>query len=210
METEISQEMRLFSPSGERLYLNGLERKQFLAATSEEEPIQRMFCSVLCYTGCRPSEALELTPERILIEEQALVFRSLKKRKVDSKGRIKQPQYRTVQVPQEFIEKLDLVFGIRAIQKRGKDIRTSFWSMSRSTAYRIVKRVMKRAGIKGKQATSKGLRHAYGVGMVSAKKPLPIHILSQLMGHSDTKTTEVYLQVVGEEKRQMVIAAWEE
>jgi hypothetical protein len=29
------------------------------------------------------------------------------------------------------------------------------------------------------------------------------------MGHSDTKTTEIYFQVVGEEKRQMVIDAWE-
>lgn len=29
------------------------------------------------------------------------------------------------------------------------------------------------------------------------------------MGHTDTKTTEIYLQVVGEEKRQMVTDAWE-
>jgi integrase/recombinase XerD len=51
--------------------------------------------------------------------------------------------------------------------------------------------------------------HGFGVAMVTAKKPLPIHILSQLMGHTDAKTTEVYLQVVGEEKRQMVSDAWE-
>jgi hypothetical protein len=29
------------------------------------------------------------------------------------------------------------------------------------------------------------------------------------MGHSDTKTTEIYLQVVREEKRQWVADAWE-
>jgi hypothetical protein len=29
------------------------------------------------------------------------------------------------------------------------------------------------------------------------------------MGHSDTKTTEIDLQVVGEEKRKLVDDAWE-
>jgi site-specific recombinase XerD len=68
---------------------------------------------------------------------------------------------------------------------------------------------MDRAGIRGKQATGKGLRHGFGVKMVTSKNPLPLHVLSQLMGHSDTKTTEIYLQVVGEEKRQLVADAWE-
>ncbi len=44
--------MRLFSESGERLYLNARERHNFLAAAEEEEPIRRMFCHVLHYTGC--------------------------------------------------------------------------------------------------------------------------------------------------------------
>lgn len=79
--------------------------------------------------------------------------------------------------------------------------------MSRPTAYRLVKRVMDRAKIVGKQATGKGLRHGFGVAMVTARKP--IHVLAQLMGHSDSKTTEIYLQVVGEEQRQMVTDAWE-
>jgi integrase/recombinase XerD len=127
----------------------------------------------------------------------------------DGRGRMKQPEYRTVPVPQIFIEKLDLVFGIKDIQKRQKVLAAHLWSMSRSTAYRLVKRVMDRARIKGKQATGKNLRHGFGVAMVRAQKPLPLHILSQLMGHSDTKTTEVYMQVVGEEKRKMVREAWE-
>jgi len=180
-----------------------------LAALDEERPIDRLFCHVLHYSGCRPSEALELTPGRILIEERALVFRSLKKRKKDARGRIKQPQYRTVPVPEILIESLDLVYGIRALHKKEKGIDIPLWTMSRPTAYRLVKRVMTRAGIVGKQATGKGLRHGFGVAMMTAKKPLPIHVLSQLMGHTDTKTTEIYLQVVGEEKRQMVSDAWE-
>jgi integrase len=168
-----------------------------------------MFCHVLHYTGCRPTEALELVPERVLIDECSLVFRSLKKRKVDMRGRPKLPQFRTVPVPKMLIRHLDLVFDLKKAQKRGRDMDKPLWSMSRPTAYRMVKRVMDRAGIKGMQATGKGLRHGFGVAMVTAKKPLPLHVLSQLMGHSDSKTTEIYLQVVGQEKRQLVADAWE-
>ncbi|MCP4236739.1 MAG: tyrosine-type recombinase/integrase [Aestuariibacter sp.] len=81
------------------------------------------------------------------------------------------------------------------------------WHMSCPTAYRLAKRVMDRAGIQGKQTTDKGF-HGFGVAMVTARKPQPLHVLSQFMGHSDTKTTEIYLQVVGEEKRQMVTDEW--
>jgi integrase len=181
-ETEYSPEMRLFSPKGERLYLTAQERKLFLDAADQEERQDRMFCRLLHYTGCRPSEALELSPGRILMNDSAIVFRSLKKRKQDSRGRPKHPQYRTVPVPTMMVEHLDLVFGIKKLQKRGRGLDKPIWTMSRPTAYRLVKRVMNRAGIKGKQATGKGLRHGFGVAMVTAKKPLPLHVLSQLMG----------------------------
>jgi integrase len=60
------------------------------------------------------------------------------------------------------------------------------------------------------QATGKGIRHSFGITLLSGSKPLPIHILAQLMGHSSTKTTEIYLQAIGEEKRKLVLDAWEE
>ncbi|MBA1446437.1 MAG: site-specific integrase [Chromatiales bacterium] len=201
--------MRLFSTEGERLYLNAQERADYLVALDDEAPQDRLFCQVLHYTGCRPTEALQLVAKRVLIGEQSLVFRSLKKRKVDNKGRKKQPQFRAVPVPELLIDRLDLVFDLRARQKRGQGLDVPLWSMSRPTAYRLVKRVMDRAGIEGKQATGKGLRHGFGIAMVTATKPVPIHILAQLMGHSDTKTTEIYLQVVGDEKRQIVTEAWD-
>ena len=42
-----------------------------------------------------------------------------------------------------------------------------------------------------------------------SQKPLPIYVLSQLMGQTGRKTTEIYLQVVGDEERQMVSDTWE-
>lgn len=210
MIIEKSPEMRLFSPEGERLYLTAQERKRFLTALNEEGRENRIFCKVLHYTGCRPSEALELTPDRILIDSKDIVFRSLKKRKKDGRGRIKQPEFRTVPVPSNLIDIFDLVFDIRRLHRRQEKLKKPFWDMSRPTAYRLVKRVMERANINGKQATGKGLRHAFGIALLSGPKPLPIHILAQLMGHSSTKTTEIYLQVVSEEKRKMVLDAWED
>ena len=40
--------------------------------------------------------------------------------------------------------------------------------MSRPTAWRLIKRVMTRANIQGRQATGKGLCHGFGVAMVTA------------------------------------------
>lgn len=210
MTVETTQEMRLFSPDGERLYLTAQERKQFLMALEDEKREYRIFCQVLHYTGCRPSEALELTPARILIDSKDIVFRSLKKRKTDQKGRLKQPEFRAVPVPSSLIEKFDLVFDIRKTLRKQKGINKRFWDMSRPTAYRLVKRVMDRAKITGKCATGKGLRHGFGVAMVSGPNPLPLHILAQIMGHTNTKTTEIYLQVIGDEKRKLVLDAWED
>ena len=205
--SEISPEMRIYSPAGERLYLTAEERAAFLRASIEEPPAERMFCQVLHDTGCRPTEARELTSDRILLEERGIVFRTLKKRKTDGRGRTKLPQYRTVPVSDRLIENLDLVFSLRARDKT-EQLQTPLWPMSRPTAYRLIKRVMDRAGIEGKQATGKGLRHGFGVAMVTAAKPVPIHLLAKAMGHSSTKTTEVYLQVIGEEERGLFLGAW--
>ena len=209
-------EMRLYSATGERLYLDAGERAAFLSALDAEAPANRMYGHVLHYTGCRPTEALQLTVGRVLIAEQALVLQSLKKRRIDNRGRERVPQYRTVPVPAALIESLDLVFNLRARQRRpeqtgrpGANRDAPLWAMSRPTAWRLIKRVMARANIQGRQATGKGLRHGFGVAMVTAGRPLPIHVLSQLMGHASTKVTEIYLQMVGEEQRRLVMEAWE-
>ena len=206
---DVSPEMRLFSPAGERLYLTTEERKRFLTSANEEDRAERLFCQLLHYTGCRPSEALELPPGQVLIDEQCIVFRCLKKRKKDGKGRIKQPEYRSVPIPRSLIEGLDLFFDIRNRQRKQQRLKEPLFPWSRPTAYRLVKRVMDRAKINGKRATGKGLRHAFGIAMASGSKPLPIHLLAEIMGHTSTKTTEVYLKFVGDEKRQLVLDAWE-
>jgi len=54
-------EMRLYDTDGRRLYLNAEERAAFLAAAATAPPKTRLFAETLHCTGCRLSEALELS-----------------------------------------------------------------------------------------------------------------------------------------------------
>ena len=111
--TTYENEMRLFDPKlGQRLYVDAKERELFLAAADKlENRRHRLFCHVLHWTGARISEALELTGQRIDFDRQAIIFRTLKKRKLSQKGEIKAPVFRQVPVPPELTNFLDLLFG---------------------------------------------------------------------------------------------------
>lgn len=68
----------LYDAQGRRKYLTAEERKAFLVAAEKAPRTVRTLCLVLAYTGCRISEALELTARRIDIEAGTVVFESLK------------------------------------------------------------------------------------------------------------------------------------
>jgi len=70
----------------------------------------RTFCSLLYYTGCRISEALHLTPRRVDFADQVIIVESLKKRR---KG-----VYRAIPVPPALLDTLDMVHGLKEIQRR--------------------------------------------------------------------------------------------
>src|SRR5712691_7900667 len=108
----MSDTIQLYDAQGRRLYLSAAERDAFLdAATHADRPI-RTLCSVLHYTGCRVSEALALIPRRIDLNDQTIIFETLKKRR---KG-----VYRAVPVPQALLDTLDMVHGLREAHRRHK------------------------------------------------------------------------------------------
>ncbi len=74
-------EMRLHDPAVNRLYLNAEERAAFLAVARRQPARDRILCEVLHWTGCRPSELLEITPARVDLSGGTIAIRSLKKRK---------------------------------------------------------------------------------------------------------------------------------
>src|SRR5450631_2826119 len=158
----------LFNPAGKRLYLTDSERKKFLAAADDEERLVRSFCYVLAHTGCRISEALQLNAERIDFAAQAITFESLKKRK--------RGVYRAVPVPPAVLEMLAMVHGLKDRKKKTVGAKEKapppLWDFGRTTAWKKVLAVMAAAGVKGPQATPKGLRHGFGVAAIQAGIPL--------------------------------------
>jgi len=97
-------EMRLHDPKGNCLYLNAEERVAFLAAARRQPARDRTLCEALHWTGCRPSELLEITPARVDLSGGTIAIRSLKKRR-DTSGQQK-IVFRSVPVPAEFFDTL--------------------------------------------------------------------------------------------------------
>lgn len=198
-------EMRLHDPAGNRLYLNGEERASFLAAARRQPARDRTLCEVLHWTGCRPSELLEITPARIDLSGGTIAIRSLKKRK-DASGQQK-VVFRSVPVPGELLDTLNTAHGVREAQKSRKKAATPIWPVSRVRAWQIVKRVMIEAGIPdGPHRSPKGLRHGFGVHAIV--QGVPLSMLQRWLGHAQLSTTAVYAQAVGKEEQHIAARMW--
>jgi integrase len=136
-----------------------------------------------------------LTVDRIDLENEVIVFETLKKRRTGV--------YRSVPVPDKLLNTLELVHQIRRPGKANRLL----WTWSRVTAWRYVKAVMTSAQIqKGPQTSPKGLRHGYGVNAISSG--VPLNMLSKWMGHSAIETTSIYTNAVGNEQKQISAKMW--
>jgi integrase/recombinase XerD len=190
----------LYDASGHRKYLTQTERAAFLKAAERASREVRTFCGTLAYTGCRISEALELTADRIDLAEGMIVFESLKKRK---KG-----VYRAVPVPPALLDALNLVHNVREAQAKkdgGKSVR--LWAWGRTWAWMQVKEVMQSAGLTDPaNATPKGLRHAFGINAIISG--VQLNLLKKWMGHAQLSTTAVYADAVGEEEKGIAARMW--
>jgi integrase len=103
--------MALHTVDGARKYLTTGERDAFLRAAEQADRQVRTLCMTLAFAGCRLSEALALTVDRVDLVAGLLVLESLKKRRSGI--------YRAVPVPPALLEALDLVHGICELQGRG-------------------------------------------------------------------------------------------
>lgn len=176
---------------GTRKYLNWPEREAFVhAVQADADRTRRLFCLTLFYTGCRISEALALTPAHIDPEEVALVFETLKQRRTGA--------FRAVPIPEQLLRGLQELPSV--------DPEKPLWPFSRTTAYRLIRERMQQAKIKGVRACARGLRHSYGMAMVSRGVPVPL--VQRWLGHARMETTAIYLDLLGEEERQQAEKLW--
>jgi integrase len=198
-------EMRLHDPAGNRLYLNAEERAAFLAAARRQPARDRTLCEALHWTGCRPSELLEITPAPIDLSGGTIAIRSLKKRR-DAAGQQK-VVFRSVPVPAEFLDTLDIAHGIREAQKSRKKAAVSIWALSRVRIWQIVTRVMEQAVLPdGPNRSPKGLRHGFGVHAIV--QGVPMHMVQKWMGHAQLSTTAIYADAVGKEEQDIAGRMW--
>jgi integrase/recombinase XerD len=180
-------------------YLTAGERDAFLREAERADRAVRTLCMTLAFAGCRLSEALALTADRVDLAAGVLVFESLKKRRAGI--------YRSVPVPPALLEALDLVHGIRELQgRRGKGRSERLWPWSRMTGWRAVHAVMAGAGLDGPHASPKGLRHGFGVAAVSAG--IPLNLVQKWLGHAQLTTTAIYANAVGAEEQDIARRMW--
>jgi integrase/recombinase XerD len=182
----------VFDRRGGRKYLNeGERRAYFREAKREKDPASRAFCLILYYTGCRISEALNLTAERVDCSQKSLVFETLKQRK----GGI----FRAVPIPEALVAALGaLVSGIDSTDR--------LFNFSRATAYRTVKGCMAKARVAGTMASPKGLRHGFAIACIA--RSIPLTTVQKWMGHARLETTAIYLDVSGDEEREYAKRLW--
>ena len=191
--------MALHTSDGARKYLTAGERSTFLREADVADRQVKTLCMTLAYAGCRLSEALALTLDRVDLAAGVLVIESLKKRRTGI--------YRAVPVPPALLEALDMVHGVRERQaSRGKGRAERLWPWSRMTGWRAVHVVMQAARLDGPHASPKGLRHGFGVAAVTAG--IPLNLVQKWLGHAQLSTTAIYADAVGAEEQGIAQRMW--
>lgn len=187
----IQQKYRAFDAQGRRKYLTRQEGWNFLSQTAKFPDRQRLLCETLYFIGCRPSELVLLKPTDLDPTEAVISVLCLKKR-----GKI---VYRRIPIPES------LAKDLRALQPVGDA--GCWWPVSRVQIWRVVTSAMKEAGIeKGIHHCPKGLRHGFGVR--AAEENVPLNLIQRWMGHSDSETTAIYLDVKDKEEREFMRRTW--
>lgn len=195
------QDWSLFDDDGKRKYLTLEERSQFYDAVPKAlKREQRPFALMIYWSGCRISEALNVEVQHLDYSENAVRFKTLKRRK---------DVYRTVPLPPAFMEKLDDVYNVKARQRMGKkELEQKLWSFTRRCGTNYIKKVMNTADIIGKQATAKGLRHSFVI--FHQQHRTPAHMIQRWAGWSTPAMLEIYGRAMGEEEQELASILWKQ
>jgi integrase len=187
----------LYARDGDRKYLNESERQRVIAALDVLTERERLFVLTLIWSGARISEVLALTPASFQLDEGLAALRTLKRRR---------HHIREVPMPPAHIAALDRAFALTSMRFDPLSKNRRLWPFHRTTAWRLVKRVMRAAGLFGVRACPRGLRHAFGVATLQAH--VPKNIRQKWLGHSRPETTDIYSAVCGPEERAFAAQFW--
>jgi integrase/recombinase XerD len=183
----------LYAANGARKYLNAAERERVLVVMQNLPPAESLFALTLAWTGARVSEVLALTPASFQIDAGVVAVVTLKRRRF---------VVREVPVPPELMVRLDQHFRLSAAPPDGGQL----WPWCRVTAWRLIKDVMRRAGVEGRRACPRGLRHSFGIAALQAQ--VPLNLAQRWLGHAHISTTAIYAAACGPEEIAFAERLW--
>jgi len=168
-----------------------------LAVMERLERERALFLLLLAWTGGRVSEVLDVRASSFQIDRNVMALRTLKRRK---------PHVREVPIAPGLMAAIDGHFGLSELQQNAETANTRLWPWSRVTAWRYVKRAMLEAGVAGRPACPRGLRHGFGVGTLQAS--VPLNMVQKWMGHARISTTAIYADASGDEEAAFAARFW--
>ncbi|WP_269537078.1 tyrosine-type recombinase/integrase [Cerasicoccus fimbriatus] len=218
--------MSVVDRHGWRKYLTHSELLRFIDAALRQPPERRLFALMLVLTGCRISEALALTTHSFDLEAGFVIIRTLKQRRRKKRSWLfqlvqffqwvwpwtkkkKSPpkppvyRYRWVCLHTSYLQSLQKFFDLGNANATHERL----WAVDRKTAYRWIKEIMTEADISGPHAHPHAIRHTFAM-IHSDEFKTPQSLLQRLMGHADSKTTEIYQQLHGQEELKYMEAMW--
>jgi integrase len=198
MRRQRGDQSSLYTDGGERKYLNRQERGRVLRAMKQLEPERALFALLLAWTGARVSEVLAVEPGSFQVERSVVALRTLKRRR---------PHVREIPIPPELMAAIDAHFNLAVLQRDPTAANRRLWRFSRVTAWRCVKGAMRQAGIQGRRACPRGLRHGFAIAALQAA--IPITLVQRWLGHAGLATTAIYTQFCGAEEANFAARLWE-
>jgi site-specific recombinase XerD len=189
----------LYGPKGDKKYVNRPERRRVLLAMKRLRRERELFSVLLAISGARISEVLAVCANSFQVDCSIVAFRTLKRRR---------PHVREVPIPRDLMTDIDWHFGIRELQQDAQRAKRRLWCFSRVTAWRFVKETILEAGVVGRAACPRGLRHGFGVGTLQAG--VPLNLVQQWMGHARISTTAIYADACGPEEMAFAERFWRE
>src|SRR5262249_20345815 len=137
-------------------------------------------------------------PLSFQIERNVVTLPTLKRRR---------PHAREVPIPPGLMAAIDRRFRLRERQQDPETATKRLWSWSsRITVWRFVKGGMLEAGIVGRAACPRGLRHGFAVNALQAS--VPLNVLQKWLGHANISTTAIYTAVAGPEEMHFAERFW--
>jgi site-specific recombinase XerD len=200
MQEHGNQNLSLYSRTGERKYLNRAERRRALDVMARMERERALFSLLLAWTGGRVSEVMAVRADSFQLDRNIVALRTLKRRR---------HHVREIPISPGLMQALDRHFDLAARQCDPDRANQRLWSWSsRVTAWRFIKGALLEAGVVGRLASPRGLRHGFAVTALQAS--VPLNLVQRWLGHARISTTAIYARACGPEEIAFAKTFWQE